>query len=77
MPRAPSVPPEVFALQLAETEAWMAQQPSFRVLALDYGEVVVDPQTAARAIDALLGGGLDREAMVAAVDPLLCRQRAR
>ncbi len=67
---------EVFAAQLAETEAWLAQQPSFRVLALDYGDVVADPQAAARAIDALLGGGLDREAMVAAIDPLLCRQRA-
>ena len=33
----------MFAAQLAETEAWLAQQPSFRVLALDYGEVVADP----------------------------------
>lgn len=67
----------VFAAQLAETEAWLAQQPSFRVLALDYGEVVADAQTAAREIDALLGGGLDREAMAGAVDPQLHRQRAR
>jgi hypothetical protein len=67
----------VFAAQLAETEAWLAQQPSFRVLALDYGEVVADPQPAAHAIDALLGGGLDREAMAGAVDPQLHRQRAR
>jgi len=66
----------VFAAQLAETEAWLAQQPSFRVLALDYTEVVADPQRAARAIDAFLGGGLDREAMAAAVDPLRVRQRA-
>ncbi len=66
----------VFAAQLAETEAWLAQQPSFRVLALAYTEVVADPQRAARAIDAFLGGGLDREAMAGAVDPLLVRQRA-
>jgi len=66
----------VFAAQLAETEAWLAQQPSFRVLALDYTEVVADPQRAARAIDAFLGGGLDREAMAAAVDRLRVRQRA-
>lgn len=66
---------EVFAAQLAETEAWLAQQPSFRVLALDFGEVVADPQPAARAIDALLGGGLDRQAMAGAVDPRLHRQR--
>lgn len=67
---------EVFAAQLAETEAWLAQQSSFRLLALDYGEVVADPQPAARAIDALLGGGLDCEAMAGAVDPRLYRQRA-
>jgi hypothetical protein len=65
----------VFAAQLAETETWLAQQPSFRVLALDYNEVVADPQPAARAIDVFLGGGLDREAMAAAVDLLLVRQR--
>lgn len=65
----------VFGAQLAETEAWLAQQPSFRVLALDYTEVVANPQRAARAIDAFLGGGLDREAMAAAVDPRLVRPR--
>ena len=66
----------VFAAQLAETETWLAQQPSFRVLALDYNEMVAGPQTAARAIDAFLGGGLDLEAMMGAVDPLLYRRRA-
>jgi hypothetical protein len=66
----------VFAAQLAETETWLAQQPSFRVLALDYNEMVAAPQTAARAIDAFLGGGLDLEAMMGAVDPLLYRRRA-
>jgi hypothetical protein len=67
----------VVAAQLAETEAWLARQPSFRVLALDYGEVVADPRPAAQGIDELLGGGLDREAMVGTVDPQLHRQRAR
>jgi len=66
----------VFAAQLAETEAWLAQQPSFRVLALDNTHNVADPHRAARAIDAFLGGGLDREGMAAAVDPLRVRQRA-
>ena len=46
------------------------------MLELDYGEVVADPQPAARAIDAFLGGGLDLEAMMGAVDPLLYRRRA-
>jgi hypothetical protein len=65
---------EVFAAS-SPRPTWLAQQPSLCVLALDYGEVVADPQRAARAIDALLGGGLDREAMAGAVDPRLHRQR--
>jgi hypothetical protein len=66
----------VFAAQLAETEAWLAQQPSFRVLVLDYNGLVADPQPPARAIDAFLDGGLDRAAMASAVDPDLYRHRS-
>jgi hypothetical protein len=68
---------EVFATQLAATEAWLALQPRFRTLAFDYREVVADPHLAAVAIDTFLGGRLDRDAMASAVDPLLYRQRAR
>jgi len=67
----------VFAAQLAETEAWMAQQPGFRNLVLDYRDVVAVPSAAAATIDDFLGGRLDRGAMVSAVDPLLYRQRAQ
>lgn len=66
----------VFAAQLAETETWLAQQPGFRKLVLDYREVVADPPAAACAIDDFLGGRLDRDAMASAVDPMLYRQRA-
>ena len=65
----------VFAAQLAETEAWLAQQPRFRTHALDYRDVVAVPAAAASAIDAFLGGGFDRDAMASAVDPTLYRQR--
>jgi len=67
----------VFAAKRAETEAWLAQQPGFRKLELDYREVVADPLAAADAIDDFLGGRLDRGAMASAVDPLLYRQRAQ
>ena len=65
----------VFAAQLHETERWFAQQAAFRVLALGHRDVVTDARSAAAAIDAFLGGGLDREAMARAVDPALYRQR--
>jgi hypothetical protein len=68
---------EVFAEQIAETEAWIARQPRFRKLALDYHDVVADPPAAARAIDDFLGGCLDRNAMASAVDRALHRQRAQ
>ena len=67
----------VFAAQVAETEAWLAQQPRFRNLGLDYREVVAHPPAAAAAIDDFLGGRLDRDAMASAVDPLLYRQHAQ
>ena len=68
---------EVLAAQLAETERWLAQQPSFRLLGVDYAAVIADPQRAARAVDAFLGGGLDVAAMAGAVDASLRRQRAQ
>jgi hypothetical protein len=65
----------VFAAQLDETERWLGQQPAFRVLALGHRDVVTDARSAAAAIDAFLGGRLDRAAMASAVDPALYRQR--
>jgi hypothetical protein len=67
---------EVFAAQLAELETWVAQQPSFRLLALDYAAVIAEPGRAARDIDTFLGGGLDVAAMAGVVDASLHRQRA-
>jgi hypothetical protein len=65
----------VFAAKLAETEAWLAQHPSFRRLAIDYAAVIADPGRAACAIDAFLGGGLDVAAMAGVVDAALRRQQ--
>ncbi len=65
----------VFAAQLAETEAWLDRQPSGRRLALDYAWLIADPQGAARAVDAFLGGGLDVAAMARVVNAALYRQR--
>jgi hypothetical protein len=61
----------VLDAQLAQTEVWLAREPAFRVLGLDTARVVADPGAAAAAIDAFLGGGLDRAAMAAAVEPAL------
>lgn len=47
-----------------------------QVTMLRHADVLDNPQSAAQAIDEFLGGGLDRDAMAAAVDASLWRQRA-
>lgn len=67
---------EIFEAQLQELEAWLAGRPRFRVLRLEHASLLGAPREAARELAAFLGGGLDVEAMAAAVDPVLHRQRA-
>ena len=50
-------------------------RPSMSLLFLRYHEVVAQPAAAAASVDDFLGGGLDRDAMAAAVDASLYRQR--
>jgi hypothetical protein len=45
-------------------------------LEVQYADVIADPRREAERIDAFLGGRLDVERMVEAVDPLLYRNRA-
>lgn len=66
---------EIFRAGLAKFEAWIAQKPNFRMLDVDYNSMVADPMPQIAAIDELLGGGLDREAMAAVVQPELYRNR--
>jgi hypothetical protein len=51
-------------------------RPEMDLLTLRHADVLADPAAAAEAIDAFLGGGLDRHAMAEAVDSTLWRQRA-
>ena len=65
----------VFERQLLEVRQWLAEQPNFRVLYVDYREVLSDPFAAAQTIARFLGGGLDVSAMAGALDRTLYRQR--
>jgi len=67
----------VFAAQLCETEAWLAQQPSFQVLVVDHATLIADPYRAARSVDAFLGPGLDVAKMATCVEPALHRRRTQ
>ena len=66
----------LFDRHVAQVEAWLAEQPNIDTLYVSYNEIVEDPETQVRQVDQFLGGGLDTEAMAAAVDPALHRQRA-
>lgn len=79
----PALPPgdderlgRVFAAQLEEAKRWLERQPNLGWLALRHADLIADPEAQAARIDAFLGGGLDRSAMAAAVEPALHRVRA-
>lgn len=67
---------ELFDKHVAQVVAWMEQQPNVSYLDVDYNAVLTDPAPAVRAIQGFLDRPLDLEAMAAAVDPRLHRQRA-
>jgi hypothetical protein len=65
----------LFEDELREIDAWLAGQPSFSVLKVDYAAVVASPLDEAARVAAFLGGNLDIEAMAGTVDPALYRRR--
>jgi hypothetical protein len=65
----------MFAGHLEKVNEWIAQQPNVDVLYVSYNELLADPSPQAEAINQFLGGGLDVERMVMAIDPSLYRQR--
>lgn len=74
-----SIPPErlaqVFESQLAQVRAWLSARPCFEVLDLQHGEVVARPLAQAERMRDFLGMPMDVQAMAAAVDPSLHRNR--
>jgi hypothetical protein len=65
----------VFEQQLVEVRQWLAEQPNFRVLYVNYRDVLSDPSAAAQTIALFPGGRLDVSAMAGVVDQTLYRQR--
>jgi predicted ATPase len=67
---------EVFERHLQRTEEWLRGQKSFEVLYVDYNAVLRDAAPEIARVTGFLGGELDQERMMAAVDQALHRQRA-
>ncbi len=66
---------KAFEGQLQRAEAWLAEQPNFEVLEVDYNCLIADPAPVAAEVNRFFGGGLDVESMRGIVDPALYRQR--
>jgi hypothetical protein len=65
----------LFETELQEIDEWLAGQPVFSVLNVDYRAVLDEPVTQAERVNEFLGGGLDCQAMATMVDPALYRSR--
>ena len=66
---------ELFAKHVAQVETWLAEQPNFKILYVDYGEVLAEPLAQAERVSQFLDCALDIEKMAGVVDPALYRQR--
>lgn len=64
-----------FVRHLEKVRAWLAGQPNFAVLYVDYSELVANPERESQRISEFLGGQVNPQAMAAAVDPALYRNR--
>ncbi len=65
----------LFEKHVRQTEEWLQGQSNFRVLYIHYSDILADPQPQIELINSFLGGQLNTEGMIAAVDPNLYRNR--
>jgi len=66
---------QLFAGELKRILSWTDSKANFETLEVSYAETVSNPRPHIEAISAYLGGGLDIDAMQAAVEPTLYRKR--
>ena len=66
----------MFRQQIDQVETYMASNANFKVLEVQYNELLGAPQAWVEKINEFLGGGLATDKMLGVVDPTLYRQRA-
>jgi hypothetical protein len=66
----------IFEKDVAATCHWIEAQDNFRLLAVDYGEMIRSPLPECQRISGFLGGGFDAARMASAVDPALYRNKS-
>jgi argonaute-like protein implicated in RNA metabolism and viral defense len=65
----------MFRNHLERVEAWIAERPNVDVAYVSYNDLVADPTEQARRVNQFMGGTLEVEKMVNAIDASLYRQR--
>lgn len=65
-----------FNLHLERVKSWLKEQEHISVLFVSYNRVLAAPETEVDRTIEFLGGGLNRDKMLAAVDPSLYRNRS-
>lgn len=66
----------LFGKHVRKTELWLAAQPNFSVLDVDYNRMLADSLPLVAQVNRFLGGRLNEDKMAQAVDPNLYRNRA-
>ena len=66
---------ELFKTQLEKFDHWIETRKNFSILSVDYKDVIASPKSQCEKINNFLGGVLDIDASVTAVDPSLYRNR--
>ena len=64
-----------FVRHLDRVKQWLAGQPNFSALYVNYNQLVTSPESVVFDLVRFLGPGLDARRMAAVVDPALYRQR--
>ncbi|NOZ72365.1 MAG: sulfotransferase [Chloroflexi bacterium] len=67
---------KLLAKHVQQVKSWLAGQPNFALMTVDYNQMLADPQPYVRRINQFLGGQLNEQAMNEVVDPALYRNRA-
>jgi hypothetical protein len=65
----------MFQAEIDKFFKWIADRPCFKMIRVDYNNLLADPRGELTKVNEFLGGGLDVEAMAATVDPSLYRNR--
>jgi len=67
---------EMFEKDLQQSERWTSSQAHVTRININYRQLIANPRPLVAEINTFLGGGLDEDKMLGAIDPSLYRQRS-